>query len=486
MPYADKRCHYCGDFITNNNFRRHLRRWHPECLRNNDEGDRGTPLQDQSLVFPTRDRAVHPSVLDNQFDAVSADYVRDATICMLRRQEGNNVPGMVKYLTSFFPGIPEVCRIPVIVAAFTAAQKVAATHVDTHLSGDDERNDWAKRSLARWTHGLSAVEPESVHRDSSSTSLDSRSESAREDRNVSEVPTNLFDSRAFPVPLESIFTQGDISFDLLTMEGVVTTDEEVSSRDVTAVGVQVATIDVSAGEPSESLTSQNLLTVETEDLFPSDQFARPLSTILTPIASPRTVLEQTEEDRDLAAHDDSLGPDIHLFASPEPSLEEELTESRVEDMVEKKTDKKNGKSSAGKENRVLPSAKEVDVRPRVLESKSEKSVSASKNVSKEFRIPLKPRLVSNESSKPRHKSPERPPTTTARTGEKRRNEDRNIHQREEPTKRPRPHFHRRDMAYLNDGRNRWSHHNESRRSYDGFRQRLSTQEMECLRRMPRY
>jgi len=82
---------------------------------------------------------------------------------MLQRREGNNVSGMVKYLTSCFPDIPDVCCIPVIVAAFTAAQKVAATHGDTLLSGDDERIDWAKRSLARWTHGLSAVEPDSVH-----------------------------------------------------------------------------------------------------------------------------------------------------------------------------------------------------------------------------------------------------------------------------------------------------------------------------------
>jgi len=48
--------------------------------------------------------------------------------------------------------------MPLIVATFTAAQKVAATHGDTLLPGDKERICWARRSLARWTHGLSGVE----------------------------------------------------------------------------------------------------------------------------------------------------------------------------------------------------------------------------------------------------------------------------------------------------------------------------------------
>jgi len=163
------------------------------------------------------------------------------------------------------------------VAAFTAAQKVAANHVDTHLSGDDERTDWAKRSVASWTHRLSAVEPESVHirsRDSSLTSLDSRSESSREDSNISEpissklqllsnddasallvsagvarrpsnssesesitarsvdpeMPTlDLFDSQALSDPLESTFAQGDLGSLLSTLPAA--SDVESSSTD---------------------------------------------------------------------------------------------------------------------------------------------------------------------------------------------------------------------------------------------------------------
>jgi len=84
---------------------------------------------------------------------VNADYIRDAALRMLRRQEGNNIPARSRYLSDYFSEIPEEFHVPIIVATFSAAQKVAATHVDTLLPGDDERICWA-----RWTHGLSGVE----------------------------------------------------------------------------------------------------------------------------------------------------------------------------------------------------------------------------------------------------------------------------------------------------------------------------------------
>ena len=37
---------------------------------------------------------------------------------------------------------------PIIVASFSAAQKVAATHVDVMLNADPDRVFWAKKSLA--------------------------------------------------------------------------------------------------------------------------------------------------------------------------------------------------------------------------------------------------------------------------------------------------------------------------------------------------
>ena len=47
----------------------------------------------------------------------------------LRRQDGNNVPMMSNYLSYYFSDIPVNMHMPIIVATFTAAQKVAATMV---------------------------------------------------------------------------------------------------------------------------------------------------------------------------------------------------------------------------------------------------------------------------------------------------------------------------------------------------------------------
>ena len=41
----------------------------------------------------------------------------------------------------------------------SSARNVAVTHTDTVLPETDNRSIWAKRSLARWGHGLSYPEP---------------------------------------------------------------------------------------------------------------------------------------------------------------------------------------------------------------------------------------------------------------------------------------------------------------------------------------
>jgi len=143
---------------SHNNYRRHLRRWHPEV---EEESSIKSSSRDSTPSSDSR----RPST-ESFFRSLSADYVRGATLCMLRRQEGTNVPAVSQYLSHYFSDIPIEYHMPLIVATFTAAQKVAATHGDTLLPGDDERTCWARRSLARWTHGLSGVDK----RISSSTS----------------------------------------------------------------------------------------------------------------------------------------------------------------------------------------------------------------------------------------------------------------------------------------------------------------------------
>jgi len=80
-------------------------------------------------------------------------------MCIMRRTDNINVPSLLGYLERYFHDLPDAWRLPIIVATFTAAQKVAATHIDAILDGADDRSRWARISLARWAHGLSAIEP---------------------------------------------------------------------------------------------------------------------------------------------------------------------------------------------------------------------------------------------------------------------------------------------------------------------------------------
>jgi len=80
-------------------------------------------------------------------------------LCMLRREENNNLIALRRYLLTRFPQIPDACRDAVIIATFTAAQKAALSYLDTLHESAPERNAWARNYLHKWSHGLSASEP---------------------------------------------------------------------------------------------------------------------------------------------------------------------------------------------------------------------------------------------------------------------------------------------------------------------------------------
>jgi len=101
------------------------------------------------------------------------DYVKNAVLRMLRRVHDVNLPALSSYLAKHFPLIPPAWRGSIIIAAFTGAQKAAASHTDAVLLVDQERSAWAKYSPSRWAHSLSAVEPDYIcsSRDSSVSSV---------------------------------------------------------------------------------------------------------------------------------------------------------------------------------------------------------------------------------------------------------------------------------------------------------------------------
>jgi len=157
------------------------------------------PYADQSPKIP-RDKtskSVHP---------VSEDFVRNAVLCMLRRTSGNNLSSLLSYLRTYFPDIPEQCRVPVVVAAFAAAQKVAATHIDVVLGADEERAAWGKKNIARWMQGLSAIEPQQ-ERTRHQLNLSSA------EQGVYSPTTNFLVTRDMPLPIDSAFGQQQMAED---------------------------------------------------------------------------------------------------------------------------------------------------------------------------------------------------------------------------------------------------------------------------------
>jgi len=202
MPASNHVCRHCGEMVSYNNMARHMSR------RHSSQHGRSTPSSSISRSrTPSSDRG---SSATREFTSVYAadsvatpDIVREATLCMIRRNDGYNVPSMSQYLQACFPRIPADWHMPMIVAAFTAVQKASAMHGDTQLRDDDQRKEWARRSLARWGHGLGAVEP-GRYRTNPQESISRESSVDRDETR------NLLETRELPVSGDSRFAQADV------------------------------------------------------------------------------------------------------------------------------------------------------------------------------------------------------------------------------------------------------------------------------------
>jgi len=136
--------------------------------------------------------------------------IKDAVLCMLRREDNNNLVALRRYLLTRFPQIPDVCRDAVIIATFTTAQKVALSYLDTLHEDATERNVWARNYLHKWSHGLSASEPPPRY----VPSVKASKESPNVDR-YSPV-TNYLLTKDFPVSISSQKREFEKEFDRVT------------------------------------------------------------------------------------------------------------------------------------------------------------------------------------------------------------------------------------------------------------------------------
>jgi len=201
--------------------------------RHSSQHGRSTPSSSISRSrTPSSDRG---SSATREFTSVYAadsvatpDIVREATLCMIRRNDGYNVPSMSQYLQACFPRIPADWHMPMIVAAFTAVQKASAMHGDTQLRDDDQRKEWARRSLARWGHGLGAVEP-GRYRTNPQESISRESSVDRDETR------NLLETRELPVSGDSRFAQADVErvFQASSVGNGIVNDREVGQGDRT-------------------------------------------------------------------------------------------------------------------------------------------------------------------------------------------------------------------------------------------------------------
>ena len=189
LPQNSILCHLCDEVITRKNIIRHMARKH----QGREHKQRTRDSSKESVVSRTT-CASRSQDFESVDPTPSADLVRSASLCMLRKTEGVNVPDMTKYLEAYFPEIPANYRQPLIACTFAVAQKVSAVYVDT-LMGDTSRCSWAKRSLGRWLHGLSAIE------------------SYEEDRVTqrADPELDLLSDKELPVPFDSNFLQSDMA-----------------------------------------------------------------------------------------------------------------------------------------------------------------------------------------------------------------------------------------------------------------------------------
>jgi len=246
----EKSCGYCGLKTSMKNMARHMRRQHNIVANFVDSSD------ERIAMTPT-------SANQKAFSASTSD-IRTATLCMIRRTDGCNLPQMNSYLATHFPQIPSDWRMPIIVATFTAVQKASAVHGDTLVGDDTERVQWSKRLLAQWAHGLSEIEPRRC------ADYLSETEPASRDSSLSSVGRkpmdgDLFKSRRLPVPLESHFARADaqkVFAQAVPLDTSITFPPEGGEDDVGADGVLVerASFDVDtlleSGVVSEDQTGQ--------------------------------------------------------------------------------------------------------------------------------------------------------------------------------------------------------------------------------------
>jgi len=282
MPYKDRFCQLCSENVKGG-------------TSDDDDGEQVESVdlrsdQSDDEGGKSRRRTRVKSAASPSSSMASPDYIRNAVLCMLCRTEGVNLPAMSDYLTAYFPVIPRAWHTAVIVSAFSAAQKVAATYGDIVVNADDDRIISAKRSLAKWTHGLSAVEPGFQLRKSDSGRESRESSTSSTQREAYSPTTNYLIERQLPVPLESQYQHQQMNKEFEQHDARVDcTEEEPHQGVISKVDQVLSTVAVTS---INQLMSMPLINLDT-DISVSD--ATTTVTLDEPNHSPEGLITDSVE-----------------------------------------------------------------------------------------------------------------------------------------------------------------------------------------------
>lgn len=208
-------------------------------------------------VLPEAGLVQHDVEDEYEADDVPIDVLKDCVINMFRQASLRSIPALSGYLEEFYAEIPACMRIPIIVSAYTAAQKVALTHDDIKDGQDVER---AKQSMARWRHGLSAIAPTKERgRRSTASSRSSSMSSLRCGQRPSHTVT-------CSTPLSRCSSISDVISPRATM---AENSFVVPGREMAPLATNVSPAEEGPGEDQPPRQS-TVVTVESQHILPSE------------------------------------------------------------------------------------------------------------------------------------------------------------------------------------------------------------------------
>ena len=263
--YPPRPCKYCGRLIKHNNIYRHIDRLHKDLTRK---------ARGEVSILPEATQVQHQIEDEDEADDVPIDVLKDCVINMFRQANLRTIPALSGYLEEYYAEIPACMRIPIIVSAYTAAQKVAFTHDDIKDGQDVER---AKQSMARWRHGLSAIAP-TKERSHSSTAT-SRSSSISSCRR-SQCPNQMV-ACSTPLSQSSSMSNVESTIHVLSEYRCIQESLQPDTMGSSSVVPTSSRRNMKPSPPNKSLTEgepkvNQLITQPMTDVVESEQTVKPL------------------------------------------------------------------------------------------------------------------------------------------------------------------------------------------------------------------